>query len=258
MKKKYYYHSFDEDIIKNTGQDYKLPPDYKWINDKKLHTIAFRILYSIVKSIARIYCHFFLHVRFIGQESINECRGRGCFVYANHTQPLGDVIIPAIAASRHRIAVVVSPSNLGIPVIGRFLPGLGAVPVPDDWGRMQEFVDALKILIDRGYCVVIYPEAHVWPYYTDIRPFSTSSFHYPVEMKAPVFCMTMTYQKCGSGRPKATCYIDRCNFQAAEDTSTRKQIGALHDNVYSIMKSRSFRSNCQYCKYIKIEEEKKQ
>ena len=258
MKKTYYYRSFDEDIIKNAGQDYTLPPNYKWINDGKLHALAFRIFYNTVKSIARIYCRFFMHVRFIGQEAINECKGRGCFIYANHTQPFGDVIIPAIAAARHRIAVVVSPANLGIPVIGRFLPGLGAVPVPDDWGRMQEFVDALKILIDRGYCVVIYPEAHVWPYYTGIRPFSTSSFHYPVEMDAPVFCMTMTYQKRSHGRPKATCYIDRCDLTAMENTGRRKQISTLHDTVLRIMKSRSLKSNCQYCKYIKIEEERNQ
>lgn len=258
MKKTYHYHSFDEDIIKNAGQDYKLPPNYKWINDGKLHTIGYGILYAIVKLIARIYCRFFMRVRFIGREAINECRGRGCFVYANHTQPFGDVIIPAIAAERHRIAVVVSPANLGIPVIGRFLPGLGAVPIPDDRKRMNEFIDTLKTLIDSGHCVFIYPEAHVWPYYTGIRPFSTSSFHYPVELDAPVFCMTMTYQKCGTGRPKTTCYIDRCDVPAEKGINKRMQIHMLRNAVCNCMKMRSSRSNYQYCEYIKMEEEGKQ
>lgn len=258
MKKTYYYHSFDEDIVKNSGQDYKLPPDYKWINDGKLHTFVFDILYVIAKFIARLYCHFFLHLQFVGHETINEYGDGGCFVYANHTQPVGDVIIPALAADKRRIVVIASPANLGIPIIGKLLPGLGAVPIPDDKKRMSEFVEALKTFVDRGYCIFIYPEAHVWPYYTGIRPFSTSSFHYPVEMDAPVFCMTTTYQKCGNGRPKATCYIDKCDIPNAEGINKRKKIQRLHNVVYSIMEARSFQSNYQYCEYIKIQEEEKQ
>lgn len=258
MKKTYYYHSFDEDIIKNAGQDYKLPPDYEWINHGKLHTMIFDILYAIVKLLARIYCRFFMRVQFIGREVVNECKGKGCFVYANHTQPLGDVIIPAIAADRHRVVVVASPANLGIPVIGRLLPGLGAVPIPDDKKRMNEFVDAVKTLSDSGHCIFIYPEGHVWPYYTDIRPFSTSSFHYPVELDAPVFCMTMTYQKRGNGRPKATCYIDRCDIPDEKDSNRRMQIRMLRNAVYNSMKVHSLRSNYRYCEYVKVEEEKNQ
>lgn len=257
MKKTYYYHSFDEDIVKNVGQDYKLPPDYKWIQHGKLQTVLSGILYAVVKLMARIYCRFFMRVQFRGRETVNACRGRGCFVYANHTQPFGDVILPAIAADRHRVFVVASPANLGIPVIGKILPGLGAIPVPDDRKRMKEFVEAIKTRIDSGHCVFIYPEAHVWPYYTEIRPFSTSSFHYPIEMDAPVFCMTMTYQKGSSGHPKATCYIDRCEIPSEDGISRRQKIRMLRNAVYDCMKMRSSRSNYQYCKYIKADEEEK-
>lgn len=255
MRKTYYYHSFDEDIIKNTGQDHKLPTDYKWINDGKLHGVVFDVLYAFVRNIARIYSHLFMHVRFVGREKLKECGDKGCFIYANHTQIFGDVVIPTIASVRRRVAVVVSPANLGIPVIGKLLPGLGAVPIPDDRRRMNEFVDTLKTLIDRGYSIFIYPEAHVWPYYTDIRPFSTSSFHYPVMMDVPVYCMTMTYQKGRNGRPKATCYIDKCAINDMDGMNDRMKIKDLHNAVYSIMKERSLESNYRYCEYIKIEEE---
>lgn len=255
MKKTYYYHSFDEDIIKNAGQDYKLPPNYQWINHGKLHNVIFRILYAVVKLIAYIYCRFFIHLQFVGRGTLEEYKGKGCFVYANHTQTFGDVIIPSIAAHKHRVAIIVSPANLGIPVIGKLLPGLGALPIPDNKERMNDFIDALKTLIQKGYCIIIYPEAHVWPYYTDIRPFTTSSFHYPVELKAPAFCMTMTYQKHGNGRPRSTCYIDKCTISDTESLSKRKHICALHNAVYSTMKARSSKSNYQYCEYIKIEKE---
>lgn len=255
MKKTYYYHSFNEDIIKNVGQSYKLPSDYQWIRDGKLCTIAYDILYAIAKFTAHIYCRLFMHTRFVGREVIDKYKGKGCFVYVNHTQPFGDVITPTIAAKKHRAAVIASPANLGIPVIGKLLPGLGAIPIPDDRKRMNEFVDVIRTLIDRGYCIFIYPEAHVWPYYTDIRPFSTSSFHYPIELDVPVFCMTMTYQKYGTGRLKTTCFIDRCKISAEKDMDKRTRIRMLRDAVYGCMKVRSSKSNYQYCEYVKVGEE---
>ena len=228
--------------------------------DKKREVAERGIQHSLCGS--KICCtyilSFFLRVRFIGREAMDACKGRGCFVYANHTQPFGDVIIPAIAAKKHRIATIVAPANIGIPVIGKFLTGLGAVPIPNGRKQMKEFVEAVKTKIDSGYCVFIYPEAHVWPYYTDIRPFSTSSFHYPVELDAPVFCMTMTYQKCGGGRPKSTCYIDRCDIPSGKDINRRVKIHMLRNKIYDCMKERSSRSNYEYCKYIKVTEEGKQ
>lgn len=255
MSKTYYYHSFDDDIIKNAGQGYKLPADYTWINNRTLHTMIFAILHVAVKLIAHIYRRFFLHMQFVGREVIDASSDRGCFVYANHTQPFGDVIIPMIAARKHPVSIIASPANLGIPLIGKLLPGLGAVPIPDDMKKMPEFLDAVKKLIESGHCIFIYPEAHVWPYYTEIRPFSTSSFHYPIELDAPVFCMTMTYQKCGNGHAKATCYVDRCDIPPEEGTDRRSQIRLLRNAVYNCMKMRSFESNYQYCNYIKVDEE---
>ena len=43
--------------------------------------------------------------------------------------------------------------------------------------------------------IIVYPEAHVWPYYTKIRPFKTSAFTFPVEEEKEVYCATTTYQK---------------------------------------------------------------
>lgn len=255
MKKTYYYHSFDEDLIKNPGQNYKLPANYNWLNDGKAHTILFRILYIIAKFIAHIYCFLFLHIQFVGRKNINKHKGKGCFVYANHTQTFGDVIIPLIAANKHRVAIIASPANLGIPIIGKLLPGLGAIPIPSNRKQMNEFLNTLKILIDRGYCIFIYPEAHVWPYYTDIRPFSTSSFHYPIEFDTPVFCMTMTYQKQKNNHPKVTCYIDECHIPIKNDIKKRVKRNELHNLVFNTMKARSSKSDYQYYKYIKVEEE---
>ena len=58
-----------------------------------------------------------------------------------------------------------------------------------------ELYDAIKKRIEQKKCVVIYPEAHVWEYYTKIRPFPSTSFKFPVNCDVPAFCMTTTYYK---------------------------------------------------------------
>ena len=100
-------------------------------------------------------------------------------------------------------------------------------------------------------CVVIYPEAHVWPYYTGIRPFPASSFRFPVECGAPVFVMTTTYQKRKTGRtPKAKIYVDG-PFWPDDSLKKKERQQHLRDQVYACMTERSKNSTYDYIRYVK-------
>ena len=72
---------------------------------------------------------------------------------------------------------------------------LGAIPIPGDVNGLRKFVDAVKKRARDGGCVTVYPEAHIWPYHTGIRPFAATSFAYPAELGLPVAAMTVTYRK---------------------------------------------------------------
>ena len=87
---------------------------------------------------------------------------------------------------------------------GTIVEMLGAIPVPGNKESMKNFLDAIKKRIENGNSITIYPEAHIWPYYTKIRPFKEVSFKYPVELNVPAFCMTNTYQSYG--RKNESCY----------------------------------------------------
>lgn len=57
--------------------------------------------------------------------------------------------------------------------------------------------------------ICIYPEAHIWPYYTGIRPFTEASFRYPVRYDTPVYAFTNVYKKRKHlFTPKITTYVD--------------------------------------------------
>lgn len=60
---------------------------------------------------------------------------------------------------------------------------------------MRNFFEEVSKKCTEGYGITIYPEAHIWPYYTKIRPFSDILFRYPVKENAPSVAMVVTYRK---------------------------------------------------------------
>lgn len=243
-----YYNSFSDDFFQ-VGEEYKLPADYKWIrNDIKFKFLS-GLIYSLAIIFSNVYCRLFLHVRIKGAEKVRQQKG-GFFLYGNHTQPIGDVFNPALVCFPKRIYTVVGVANMYLPVIGKILPFLGAIPIPDTLSGMKKFTAAIEQRIKAGHPIIIYPEAHLWEYYTDIRPFAETSFKYPVNLDVPVYCMTTTYQKRKLGKkPKITIYIDG-PFQA-DDAQKKQRAVKLHDAVYTRMKERAKNSNCNYIIYKK-------
>jgi len=126
-------------------------------------------------------------------------------------------------------------------------------PAPESFRGMKKFNEAIRQRIREGNCVVLYPEAHVWPWYTGIRPFPATSFGFQVECSAPSFCMTTTYQKRKHGKkPGITIYLDG-PFYPDTSLPMKKQKNRLRDEIYNCMTRRSKNSTYQYIIY---EEEK--
>ncbi|MGN1349673.1 MAG: lysophospholipid acyltransferase family protein [Anaerovoracaceae bacterium] len=180
------------------------------------------------------------------------CGKKGCFLYGNHTLPQGDVFIPVKCRPHHRIYTVVSAANLGIPVLGRLLPMLGAIPVPDSLHQMAAFRDAVCERVAEGGCVVIYPEAHVWPYYTGIRPFERGAFSYPAETGASCYCSTVTYQKHRwRRRPAVTVWLDG-PFYPDMSLKKKQRQRQLEEEIHACMCRRSKESSYEYIRYEEI------
>ena len=249
-----YFREFTDDFEISPDQEFELGADYEYIREDFFSKAKSAFIYTLAVIFGIPYTRLFLHVRYKNRKVLKAAKGKGYFIYSNHTQPMGDVFIPALAALPKRIYVVVSPANYTLPVIGKILPFLGALPITASPSGMRNFTEAVGRRIDEKKVVTIYPEAHVWEYYTEIRPFSDASFRYPVKFSSPVFSQTVTYQKRRfSKKPRATVYIDG-PFYADETLPKREQSRDLHDRVYACMKERSKESNCQYIRYEKIEE----
>ncbi len=180
-KKIYTFKTFEDDFF-DAGKPHELSPDYEYIKTDFLSCLKAKIVYGLAVLFGGIYCKLFLHTKYVGAEKLRKHKG-GFILYGNHTQPVGDVFIPALACLPKRIYTVVSPANFDIPISGKILRPLGALPLPSTLGGMKAFSKAMKTRIEK-HPIIIYPEAHVWPYYTEIRPFADGEFKYPPKSSA--------------------------------------------------------------------------
>lgn len=247
------YKSFNDDFETTKGQSRDVPQDYKWIKTNIFEKALSSLLYALAVVFSFFYCKLALHMKIENSRALKDAKKCGAFIYSNHTQPIGDVFMPVVSLFPNRIYTVVSPANLALPFIGRLLPYLGALPIPRSYRRLPDFTGAVEKRVKSGHCVIIYPEAHVWEYYTEIRPFSPVSFSYPVKMEKAVYSLTVTYQKRGKNekkRPRTVIYADG-PFLPDYSLPPRERAAALRDAVFEKMTERSLNSNIEYIKYIK-------
>ena len=253
MKKTIYYENELTDEFSTAKLKAKIIDEsYVYCKAGALARIKHFFLYRIVAMpLAFLYTKIRFKHRTVGEDKLKGVCGY--FLYGNHTQILADPLIPNMIDKSRDKYVVVHPSNMSIPLIGRPLVSLGALPLPEGITATRNFSDAIKLRLSEGAAIVIYPEAHIWPYYTKIRPFTDSSFFYPIKYGLPVFTFTNVYKKRRlSKRPKIVTYVDG-PFYADEALPLAAARKKLRDEAYGAMCKRAAESDCEYIKYVKKE-----
>ena len=225
-------------------------------NYKYEHNILWNMCSYILQNVISmpikvLYQKIRFRLKYVGKEKLKECKNQGYFIYANHTQPFADTFIPSVANYPKRNFLIVNPVNISLKGTGTLVEMLGAIPIPSNVAGMKNFLTTIKKKIEKKSSITIYPEAHIWPYYTKIRPFKAVSFKYPVQLKTPVYCMTNTYQSYGkkNNKIKIVTYIDG-PFYPDTNLSEKEQQQELRDRVYNTMVERSKNSNIEHIKYI--------
>lgn len=253
QKKIRYYKSFTDDFTVAKNQDYRIDENYRWIKTDFLSRLKSKLIYATAIVVSFVVYRVIKGVKIKGAEKLKPYKNSGVFLFGNHTQPVADVFLPAIAMFPKRIYTVASPANLSIPVIGKILPYLGALPLSNTIKGTVKLKEAIDIRLSENACIVIYPEAHVWEYCDFIRPFPETSFKFPVASGKPSFSVTTTYQKRKFfKKPKITAFIDG-PFFVADSGSIKQKTLNLHGRIFEKMKDRSRNNTCRYIEYKKAD-----
>ena len=145
-----YFQSYKDEFVESQNQSYKLPENYIWSHHNPVYRLVSICLYRLVVLFTFFYFRFCMHAKVENRAVLKQCSGSGCFLYGNHTQPLGDVFNPIRILSPKRGYVIASPANLGIPMLGPLLPILGALPIPESVSGMKKLMAAISLRIQEG------------------------------------------------------------------------------------------------------------
>ena len=252
MKERVFYYTDEfSEVLKSDTVPKKITRSYPYIPKSKVWKIKRFIAYRLIATpLAFLYSKIYLRQSVKNKKLLGAAGEHGFFLYINHTQEIGDAVMPHVAIFPRSAYTVVHPSNLSLPAVGRFTPLLGALPTPDSLSGLRPFSEAIAKRHGENSVIVIYPEAHVWPYYTGIRNFPSTAMRYPVELSSPSFTMTNVYKKSKwIKRPRIISYIDG-PFYPDESLSKKEAAEKLRDEIYDKMKERAAESDCEYVKYV--------
>lgn len=251
----YYSDELNDEFSEAQITPRKIDENYSYDGNKIIRAISHFIWYRVIfKPGAWIYLKLVYHHKIVNRKVLKENIRKSFILYGNHTNDMADPYIPTFVVSPKSNYVIVHPNNVSMPFLGRITPSLGAIPLPDNMAATKNFMNSLKDKIEHKHSLTIYPEAHIWPFYTKIRPFTDLSFRYPVQYDCAVYCFTNTYQKRKHGKkPSIITYVDG-PFYPDKTLSSKEQKKDLRNRVYNTMVERSKNNNVELIKYIKKEE----
>ena len=248
----YYTDELNDDFAKPLKVKQRvISGDYKYLFGKNpfKHVLSFILYRLLATPLVLLYMKLFKGLKIKNRKAVKKIKG-GYFVYVNHTQYLADAFTPTLVNFPKRAKVLVHPNAVSIPCISGLVAMLGAMPVPSDISATRNLLAAMKTLLNKKHAFVIYPEAHIWPYYNDIRPFNASSFYYPIKFGVPAVAYTVTYRRRKIFKnlsPLITVTVGEPVFP--DEFTTKKE---LRDRIYGFMKETVKKEDSyEYIKYVK-------
>ena len=237
MITRYYTDPINDDFAGNKINTKPVPDSFKYVRRNPLFKLSSFLLYRVI---ARPFIYLFLKLyhlqRFENKKLWKKCKNTGYFMYGNHTLSVSDAYIPNIMHIKKRNYIIANPDATSIKGIRDLVMMLGCLPLPNTMKSIIKFKDAVSNVINKKDVITIYPEAHIWPHYTDIRPFNDNFLTYQVELNAPCFCFVNVAKKRKfSKRPKVKTVISG-PFYPDENLSIKDRKIKLRDEIYTAMK----------------------
>ncbi len=251
----YYKDELNDDFA---GLNIKLRPlgeNYQYMRTGLLFKIFeflfyYCVMIPVVYMLQKVYCH----QKFANRKVLKRAKKDGCFIVSNHTQVQSDSYIGPLATYPKKCFIISHPHVLSVRGLRLGMQAYGVIPLGSNLKEKKQFLRCVETRIKQGNAVIVYPEAHVWPYYTKIRPFDDQPFRYLSGLKKPMFVLTNCYQtRRFFKRPQIVTYADG-PFYPSPDSNPAEAAKELRNIAYETMCNRvREHSTCEYIKYVKEE-----
>ena len=257
-KKVFYYKDLLHDDFAGTKiEQVPIDENYPYVRRGLFYRIgAFFLTYFFAIPILMLVLKIGYGFRVKNRKVLRKVRGKPLFLYGNHTQAADSFVPQAGVTLWRKVYILSNPDATSIKGIKTIVAMLGGLPLPDTKSNFRasaNFMKALDYYVSRRKVIAIYPEAHIWPYYTGIRPFLANSFVYPVNYDAPSIAMVTTYRKRRfRKKPSMTVTLSE-PFYPDRTLGKKEAREKLRDQVYQFMMRHSENShNYAYYDYIAL------
>lgn len=247
----YYKDKLNDDFANNHIDDKPTDDNYNYKRGPLFKFFSFIFKNLMVKFIALLYVKIVYSHSVKNKKALKDAKKNGAYMYYNHTGFAYDAFIPNVVPYFKDNYIIVGYQTMNIKPLTSTVKALGAIPIGYSSKSYKNMYKELKDISMHNHLISIYPEAHIWPFYNDIRPFVSDSFNYPVSFNKPVYAMTNCFSKRkGKKLPKITTYVDG-PFYLKPELSKKENITYLRDCCYNAMKKRSLEnSNYEYYRYV--------
>ena len=251
----YYRDALNDDFAGTNINSRPLPEAFKYVHkDLFSRVFSWFIYWLFAIPLLWIPVRLIYGVRVRGRKNLRLARHKGVFFYCNHTQIVDAMMTQLYVAGFRRTYVVADQDATSIKGIRYLVQSLGCIPVPKTPSEHQKYVECLKYRIAQHRGISVFPEAHIWPYSTHIRPFGDDAFVYPAELGAAVVPMCVTYRKrriLKFAKPAITIHVGKPVFPDPS-LSLPERKKALRDRVYDFMVDMACENeNVEYIAYVK-------
>ena len=250
----YWHDELHDDFDQFISKRPPLKPGYNFIRSNKFANFFGNILYyGIALPLLAIFSYL-TGMKVEGRKNLKAIKKTGAFVYSNHGSVPDVYKMASPVCYGKRVNILGYTDSLSVPVLKNVVRQLGFLPLPlgQDPENKAALIEAMRYYIHKKHQIVlIYPEAHIWPYYTKIRNFKIQTMKYPAIINAPVLPVVTTWRKVWwCKRPKQTVKIGTVIMPKAE-LSQEENIQYLYDETLAQMrKLAESEKQYEYIKYI--------
>lgn len=165
----------------------------------------------------------------------------GMIITCNHINKLDALVVKwALKKSGvlrgRQLKVIVADFNNQKGRLGEYMRAFGIMPFPSGHRLVRNFDDAVSYYLERGDCILVFPEQSEWWGYDRPRPLKRGAFYYAVKNNVPVLPLFITCRpaarRCRADGKVEKKYFDVHILDQIEPIKTEEND---HEKIYSMM-----------------------
>ena len=238
---RYYDDLINDDFSGTNLPKISLSGEYLYLPKTILGRVfSFFLFYFIAIPIFQLFNLFYLNIKIYGRHHLKKIKS-GYVIYGNHSSHFDAFISQAYLVKWKRSYIVSHPDAVSLKILRFFTKPLGALPLPTTYRGMQNYLKTIQQLLARKKVVVVYPEGHIWPFYTGLRPFEATSFRYASQNNVPAVAIVTTYRYPKGlfkqyRKPKINVHINAPIYPESH-LSVKENAQKMHEQTIKFMKT---------------------